>query len=431
MKKIQKSIKKVLIITYDWPPRNSIATHRPYSWAKYWSIQGFQITVLTSKKKFFDSPLDLDLPELSNVRVIEVAYNAFIPLNKSTENHAASLIKILKKIKNTASKLLGWDYDVRKKWANAAIKEIDRVGLDFDLVISTYGPESSHEIASKFKKKNSEIFWVADYRDLWSLNTRIDFSRISRFLTKRKELKLVGLANMFTTVSEELAETQSEIVGKRPEVIFNGFDITLDQGAYHQPFLIKNNCLNIVYTGRIYSGKRNPSVLLRAIEQLISSGKIEKSEICVNFYGLNTEVINDYIGVVRYPEVIKHHGHVTRLDALQLQRSADFLLLLESGDEDSKGFLTGKIFEYIGAGRPIISLGSQSDSAIARVLNETHCGICFVDAEEVIAEQLLACLRGTPPAWFKPDFEAIERYSRKYQAELLMNKIIQNKLNEV
>ncbi len=65
---------KILVITYDWPPRNSIGTHRPYSWAKYWSKLGAEVTVLTSQKKSFDAPLDLTLNELPKVNIIQVDY---------------------------------------------------------------------------------------------------------------------------------------------------------------------------------------------------------------------------------------------------------------------------------------------------------------------------------------------------------------------
>jgi glycosyltransferase involved in cell wall biosynthesis len=268
------------------------------------------------------------------------------------------------------------------------------------------------------------MFWVADYRDLWSLNTRNRSSELIKALARRKELEVVKSADMFTTVSDELAQTLAQLVRKQPAVIFNGFDIALDPALYQRPLKIKNGCLHVVYTGRIYSGKRNPAALVRAIEKLIDEKAIRMDEVCIDFYGVNTHVIDEGLQPLKYPEIIIHHGHVPRSRALELQQSADLLLLLESGDEDSKGFLTGKIFEYIGAGRPIISIGSKPDSAIARVLNETQCGSCYENDIDAIAKDLLNYLRGTSPVWFNPDLVAIERYSRKYQAELLMSEMV-------
>lgn len=424
-KDLERILRKILIVTYDWPPRNSIATHRPYSWARYWAAQGLDVTVLTAQKKFFDQPLDLNLPKLDGVKVVEADYKVMIPMSSASQSQApAKLTSFLKKIKGVVSSVSGWEYDVRSNWAGAAERMIQELGTDFDVVVSTYGPDSAHKIASKFKQSNPSIFWVADYRDLWSLNARNTSSKLIKAFIRRKEMAVVASADLFTTVSAELAQTLASLVCQQPEVIFNGFDIALNPALYRRPLSVKDNCLHVVYTGRIYPGKRNPSALVRAIEQLIDAGLIGVNEIRIDFYGGNTHVIDEEIQPLKYPMLVKHHGHVPRSRALELQQSADLLLLLESNDEDSKGFLTGKIFEYIGAGRPIISIGSTPDSAIARVLDETRCGACYEHSVDDIARDLLAYLRGTPPAWFKPDLAAIERYSRKYQADLLMEKML-------
>ncbi len=418
---------KILIITYDWPPRNSIATHRPYSWAKYWSEQGFDITVLTATKKFFDYPLDLNLPKIDGVKIIEADYKSFLPIPKTSEAHVVGSASLMKKIKHMISFVSGWEYDVRTRWTGVADQMIEKVGTDFNFVVSTYGPDSAHKIASKFKNANPNIFWAADYRDLWSLNTRANNSSLIKFFTKRSELQVVNSVDMFSTVSGELAGTQADLVKKQPEVIFNGFDIDLDASLYGRPLNILNDCLNIVYTGRIYPGKRSPHTLLRAIEKLIDTNQVKKSNFSLNFYGVNTAVLQGEVCSFKYPEIIKHHGHVSRSLALQFQQSADLLLLLESGDIDSKGFLTGKIFEYIGAGRPIMSIGSGSDIALERVLTETNCGVCYGEDESLIMADLLACIRGKMPVWYKPNIIAIQRYSRKHQAEQMMEKMLQHR----
>lgn len=422
---------KILIISYDWPPRNSIATHRPYSWAKYWAEQGFDVTVLTAAKKFFDFPLDLNLPKIDGVKVIEADYRSLLPTPNPTDVQDVSSTFLLKKIKRVISFIFGLEYDVRTRWAGVADEMIEKLGTDFNFVVSTFGPDSAHKIASKFKNANPNIFWVADYRDLWSLNARTKNSRLMKFFTRRKELQIVDSADMFVTISKELAELQAELVKEKLEVIFNGFDVDLYVNLYSKPLKILNNCLNIVYTGRIYPTKRSPMPLLRAIEKLIDTDQVKKSNISINFYGINTTVIQGEIDDFKYPEIIKHHGYIQRSMALQLQQSADLLLLLESGDADSKGFLTGKIFEYIGAGRPIMSIGSGSDSAISRVLNETNCGVCYGEDESLIMADLLTCLRGKMPSWFKPNIIAIQRYSRKHQAEQMIEKMLQHRKEKV
>jgi nucleoside-diphosphate-sugar epimerase/glycosyltransferase involved in cell wall biosynthesis len=421
---------RLLIVSYDWPPRNSIATHRPYSWARHWAAQGIDVTVLTASKKFFDLPLDLSLPEIEGVTVVEANYNTVIAMSNAAQKRMSPLlIDFLKIVKNAMSYVLGREFDIRTNWADVAKRMIAELGTDFDAVVSTYGPDSAHKIAAKFKQVNPDLFWVADYRDLWSLNARNRYPRFLRAITSRKELEVVRSADLFTTVSHELAELLQQLVQKQPSVIYNGFDIELDPLRYKKPLQVKGGCLRVLYTGRIYSGKRNPAVLVRALESLIDSGRVALGEVSLEFYGVNTNLIYGEIGRMKYPELVKQLGYVPRDQVLKLQESADLLLLLESGDEDSKGFLTGKIFEYIAAGRPILSIGSAADSAIARVLNETRCGRCYVEDSDAISEDLFNCLRGQLPIWFDPDLQAIQRYSRKYQADLLLQTIKTERLN--
>jgi nucleoside-diphosphate-sugar epimerase/glycosyltransferase involved in cell wall biosynthesis len=425
VRSITTKLRKVLIVTYDWPPRNSIATHRPYSWARHWSAEGWDVTVLTATKKNFDLPLDLDLPKLDGVKVMHVDYKALIPMSNTTHSNLAPVFTdVFKKVKSAISYFLGWEFDVRSSWAGAANRSVKDLGTDFAVVVSTYGPDSAHKIAASFKQANPSIFWVADYRDLWSLNARSRGSPLFKLVTQRQELKTVRSADMFTTVSDGLASDLYTLTQKWPAVIYNGFDIELDPCRFDTlPQLKKGAPVHVLYTGRIYPGKRNPLALIRAIEYLIDAGQITRGQVCVDFYGVNTNLIDAEIGIIKYPEIVKQHGYVPRSRALELQQSADLLLMLESGDNDSKGFLTGKIFEYIAAGRPIIGIGSTDDSAIAMVLSETRCGRCYGNDIHAIAADLLEYVHGRLPAWYRPDLNSIKRFSRKYQSEKLMQKI--------
>src|SRR5690625_3409835 len=84
---------RVLIVSYNWPPRNAIGTHRPYSWAKHWSERGVSMDVLTAKKKFFDGPQDLCLSSLSSVRVTESPYLElpFLPIVRDDADNSSEV----------------------------------------------------------------------------------------------------------------------------------------------------------------------------------------------------------------------------------------------------------------------------------------------------------------------------------------------------
>ena len=111
---MSKKLKNILIIAYDWPPRNVISTHRVYSFAKYWSKIGHTITVLTAKKKFFDRPLDLSLPRLPNVKVINLDYKSYV----SYFNFLIFFYNLLRKIKFFFSKNLNLKFNLKFFWSS-------------------------------------------------------------------------------------------------------------------------------------------------------------------------------------------------------------------------------------------------------------------------------------------------------------------------
>ena len=417
------NINKILIITYDWPPRNSIATHRPYSWAKYLSTAGFKVTVLTAEKQLYDYPLGLSLPILDNVNVITVPYpnntkkyNLLSKLNKGTK-----LFNFLK-IMNTKIRILfGIEFDPRKWWSNLIISNKFIISSDYDFVISTYGPQSAHYIAEYLKFKNNNIKWIADYRDLWSISHLSDFPVWKKKYIMRKEYNLiVNKANFVTTVSDELAKDLDAFFCIKSNVILNGFDIDsklLHDNLNNRPNY-KNNNLKIVYTGMIYIGRRDPTPLFKAISE------IDTNNIVVEFYGTSSDVILKYFNG-NLPNHIKCMGHVDREIALFHQKNADYLLLLESSEEDAKGVLTGKVFEYIASGTPILSIGSRRDSAIGKLLNYTGCGKCFEKNIDDIKFELQFSGTRDFPVWYKPNFDRIIKFSRENQSKILM-ELIQN-----
>jgi hypothetical protein len=415
------NINKILIITYDWPPRNSIATHRPYSWAKYLSNIGFQVTVLTAEKQTYDYPLNLSLPILDNVKIITVPssiittkYNFLNKIKKGSK--LFSLLNITyKKIRT----FFGIEFDPRNWWSNLIISNKYSINTDFDLIISTYGPQSAHYIAEYIKKKNNNIKWIADYRDLWSISHLSDFPFWKKKFIMRKEFNLiVNKADLVTTVSNELAKDLDYFFSVKSRVILNGFDIEKKLLIYNLNNKIKSNSplIKIVYTGMIYIGRRDPTPLFKAIS------KINNNNISVEFYGTSSDIILKYYKG-NLPNYIECKGTVDRDTALFHQINADYVLLLESGNEDAKGVLTGKVFEYIASGTPILSIGSTQDSAIGKLLNYTGCGKCFLENIDEIRFELQSYNTNSTPTWYKPNINRILEFHRDNQASILKRLI--------
>jgi glycosyltransferase involved in cell wall biosynthesis len=424
----------ILLVTYNWPPRNAIGTHRPYSWARYWSDAGARVTVLTAVKYPFDEPLDLSLPELPGVEVIEVPHAKFSGSNRSESTSRRIMgraLPWLKHAKGFASRNLGIVLDPRDAWFRAAAPRAVEAAraAKANVVVSTYGPRASHLIASELKRALPDLFWVADYRDLWSQCHLKEISPRGKARETRMELQAVrASADLVTTVSAELADSLSGFLGVEAKVVANGFDTPLD--------VVRKNFresagtgaaaphpLRIVYTGMIYPGRRDPGPLFDAVRELLESGAVQEGDIRVEFYGKRQGELDALIDKHGAAGFVKVHGHVTREEALRAQESAGLLLLLESGADDAKGVLTGKLFEYMASGRPILSLGSASDSAIARELERCGVGITVGTDIERIKEILVALSQGYRAQWFEPALEKVEEFTREAQAAGLLQLI--------
>lgn len=412
---------RIAIVTYNWPPRNAIGTHRPYSWASRWSAQGHEIHVITAKKYPFDEPLDLRLPKLQGVEVHEVP---FLPPVAPLGRVLAALKRssLVRRLRSAIRKRSSGSIDVRSLWPSSAMGVARDLSGRVDVVVSTFGPDGSHIIASGMKRESPGLRWVADFRDLWSENPLL-LNGGNRSALARLEKDVILSADALTTVSDELADVLREIHNKKTVVIANGFDMPTKglRGLFERPPQPRaGRPLSIVYTGTLYPGRQDPTPLLVAIDALVADKKIKSRDICVQFYGSRLKPLS-HADLRR--DFVQNHGHVSRDVALARQRDADLLLLMEAPGAQGRGIVTGKLFEYLASGVPILSIGSDADSAIGRVLAETGCGRCFQDDVAAISSTLLDMWHGVRPDWYAPDLGAIARYSRTHKADEMMGLI--------
>jgi len=417
---------RITVVTYNWPPRNAIGTQRPLSWARHWSrLDDVSINVLTAEKHPFDEPLDLDQPTLPNVNVHEVRYGSATTdvmgsIAKSTWSRPAVRLyrAVVRRTRTAASP--------RAPWRAAARTAVGELAGTTDVVVSTYGPQETHMIAYDLKRSNPSMKWIADYRDLWSQNLLSGVSKSERSRQESMERATVGsLADAVTTVSAELADVMRDFLGKPTTVIMNGFEGEIS------PFIGDNmprarrraGPFRIVHTGGLFRCLRDPEPLLVALVRLHKEGLLAHGDVVVEFYGSRLEPANDLAKNPEYGPFINIMGHAPHPIALEAQRSAGLLLVLESDDPRARGVLTGKIFEYLAAGIPILALGVAEDSAISNLLRDTRAGIAIRNDTAALATVILAARSAAPPPWFSPDRTHLAQYSRNRQADRLLEVI--------
>ena len=415
-----KAQPRIAIVSYNWPPRNASGTHRPYSWARYWSAKGAKVTVLTAAKYDFDEPLDLDLPELAGVEVMEIPY-----LNSSKRRLASIATMLSKKwqtrIKEVIKRLRGKSMDAREQWQFASQAAAAALAARTDFVVSTFGPASCHVIAAHMKHSNSRLRWVADYRDPWSGTAHLGLTDAQRIKERAYEVQTIAGADLLTTVSSELAAGLAELSGKPVKVIENGFDlpeavvranIAGANGAMGRP-------IRIAHTGMIYAGFRDPEPLLLALAEMRKSGEIGEGDARCEFYGERLYPLDPLVANAHYSPFMRVHGYVPRERALEIQREVDLLLLLET--PTTLGTVPAKVYEYLASGTPILSIGSRRDSAVGRLLAYTGGGTCLERDVEAIKTLLRQMLAGEKPEWFRPDVERVLEFSRERRADAMFD----------
>lgn len=268
-----------------------------------------------------------------------------------------------------------------KNWKPFALKAAREIlqKENIEAVISSSAPVTSHLIAKELKIKH-KIPWIADIRDLWSQNHNYSYGPLRKLIDRRLELKTLIEADALITVSEPWAEKLRTLHKEKPVYTvthgFNPAEVNIPPAKLTAKF-------TITYTGSIYPGKQDTSKLFAALSDLISRGTIDPKEIGVRFYGHKHNWLNKEIEQYGLSNIVKQHAIVPRQVALDKQRESQLLLLLNWDDPQERGVYSGKIFEYLGARRPILATGGSRGDVVAGLLNETKAGICASTVEDI------------------------------------------------
>lgn len=382
-------MKKVLIVSFYFPPCINIGAQRPYRLAKYLSHYGWEPIILTKK---------LPGKPPNGIRIIETEYKDIIRSVKSifgfdsqkgiheqihiqeSKNYDYSLwkskiIKFLREAIAFPDDFIGWHKFAIKSACDLLDKE------HIDAIISTSYPVTSHLIASKLKKKY-HVPWVADFRDLWTQNHYVRKYRMIHFAERLLEVKTLSDADLLVTV-HPLTDVLKELhKGRNAVCITNGYD----PDDYPDTPVKLTEKFTITYTGILYAGKRDPSMLFRVTEQLIHAHRIDRDRLEINFIGCTEQWLTEEVKRHGLEKVVRIQGIIPREEALRFQRKSQVLLILRWKNIHEEHIYPGKLFEYFGAKRPILAIGAGG--VVKNILETTHTGM-FADNENTLRDILL------------------------------------------
>jgi len=424
-------MKKVLIITYYWPPAGGPGVQRVLKFVKYLYGMGWQPIILTVENPSspaIDNSLLNDIPKeciVYKTKAFEPfgLYKSFTGKNKNVEIPKDIIVK--KKNESIKEKFSRWVRanifipDARLGWMPYLVKE----GLKIvekekpDIIFSTSPPHSLQIGARKLAKKTG-LKWVADFRDPWSeayWESEIGKSKWSLAINRRLELKTLKHANTVTTVSSGIVDLLSAKMNGSYEVLYNGFEeINKDTS--------RSNRFNIIFIGNL-SKYQNPQPFIEAVKLL---PKKTKDMTDIYFVG---KVFDDFKTIMENENVIlKNYMNYNEL--MQFCRSAGLLLLVFHKTSYTLGYITAKMFDYLALRKPILAIGKKN-SIGEKVLSETNSGKLF-ENEDIT--QISDYIQGTFSRWengeslLLPDNESLKTYSTKQNVKKLVD-IFERQIN--
>jgi glycosyltransferase involved in cell wall biosynthesis len=316
--------------------------------------------------------------------------------------------------------------DARMFWIKPSIRFLKKYlqNHPVDAIISTGPPHSMHMIAEALHTSTG-IPWIADFRDPW---TNIDFYKDLRLTTwadKRHhqlEQRILHNASKVVAVTWGMAD-EFHSSSKRDDikVILNGFD---DADFSPASSTVLDEDFTILHVGSM-NKDRNPEVLWEGIKQAIANSDQLKEKIKIKLIGPVDFSVRESIEKFELTSFTSFIEFIPHAEVVHLQQQAQLLLLLINDAPSSKAMLPGKLYEYLGAGRPILCIGPIVSDA-ARLLQMTSGGVVHsYDDTQGIKNRILEYFKLYQTGQLKGNAEGIENFTRRHMAgeyaELLNN----------
>lgn len=389
-------VRRVLVVAFFYPPVDVVGAIRAGHFVKHLPAHGWLPTVLTIDR-FVTQPATLVVPG-ADADVVRAPYVDPIgwgiralrgPTRPASGSSQASSRPAGRGSTLVARgrKLLGINVvrmpDRALPWLPAALLAGGRLcrQTGFDAIWSTAPPPTTHLVARHLSRRFG-LPWVADYRDPWSGNHFFRRSGAAQAAEERLERWALAPARELVTVSGPIGEGLSRLHGKSVTIVTNGYDDVRAVGEVAPP-----SRLTLSYTGSIYPGRRDPGLLFEAIRQLVDAGALMPGELTVQFCGTDPVELGRWVERYRVDAFVEQLGTVAHDEARRQQERSSALLLLDWGDPSEQGVYSLKLFEYIGARRPILAVGVHGNGIVRELIERCGAGVYCATVDEA-ARQL-------------------------------------------
>lgn len=377
--------KKVLIISYYWPPAGGPGVQRWLKFTKYLPEFGIEPHVYIPENPSYPI-LDPSLVDEINPKIkiikkpIWEPYRLAETLTKKNKDFKAGQFETSKKqgILSRVSVFIRGNFfipDARMFWIKPSIKFLEKYMDEYniDTLITTGPPHSMHLIGLGLKQiKKDKIKWIADFRDPWtqiSYYSQLKLTQRSDQKHKEMEKEVFQNADLILSTSYTDKENFKKLGAKNVECITNGFDSEVNRAD--EPISV----FTISYVGMLET-LRNPTNLWKVLAELILDNPTFASQFCLKLVGKISYSIIEELNNSALKNNWVNIGYLPHLESIKEMNNSNLLLLTNFNNVKSKGIIPGKLFEYLATGKTILSIGPQN-ADVEKILIETESGKHF------------------------------------------------------
>lgn len=384
-------MKRVLIISYYWPPTGGSGVQRWVKFAKYLPQEGWQPVIYTPENPeqlAVDASLEAEVPaeaEIVKTRIIEPyeLYRKF--LRRSGHGEAAVEVNpVNARNKSFFQKAAMWVRgnlflpDPRCLWIGPSVRFLKNYLKDHpvDLIVSTGPPQSMHMIGRRLSLETG-LPWIADFRDPW---TKIFYFKHLAMMPltlkwhQRMEKKVLDDASAVVAVSPLVQQDFQAMTQTPVELITNGFDeCDFPEGRCEDAFGGPDKDFVITHTG-LFAADGNPTILWKVLADKCRADENFGKHLKIRLVGKTDSQITDSLEAVGLSDNVINLGYQPHAVAVEEQRTASLLILPLRKEPEYKAVLPGKLFEYLASWRPVLGIG-QTDGAMSIILNTTKTGL--------------------------------------------------------
>ena len=406
-------MKRVLIISYYWPPTGGSGVQRWVKFAKYLPSEGWQPVIYTPENPeqlAVDESLAAEVPaeaEIIKTHITEPyeLYKKFLKKSGHSKE-AVEVNPVNAQNKTFAQKAAMWVRgnlfrpDPRCLWIRPSVKFLKKYLEEHpvDLIVSTGPPQSMHIIGMKLARETG-LPWIADFRDPWTkifYFKHLSMTRATERWHKRMEKRVLDEASVVVAVSPLVQQEFQNMTQTPVELITNGFDeCDFGQGApdksglsHPGPDQATNIDLDqksrlaaggpdkdfvITHTG-LFAADGNPTTLWKVLAAKCTKDEEFRKHLRIRFVGKTDDAILEAVRAEGLAGHLTDMGYQPHAVAIREQRTASLLILPLRKEPEYRAVLPGKLFEYLASWRPVLGIG-QPDGAMSMILNTTKTGV--------------------------------------------------------